>query len=189
MTESRRWLEEADPLELELTLNDETKGSVEYLLKDLKIADSYHHLTEEKRIEALKCVLANLLAAFHCNMPIRYSRNANHYKATPYSPKWYTYKIMIPILDKLGERGWIHEKKGFRNQDAGVSFETRGIPTAQLVSFFEDHDIGLSSIIYVTTEGREIRFKKLYGDNWREVQYEDNDETRRWRKEVKEYDK
>ena len=68
----------------------------------------------EKMEEAFSCILANLLHADAIDAPLVYSRSSNRYviKQERYGYRFYTYKMMIRLIDAMYEMGLVQGVKG-----------------------------------------------------------------------------
>jgi len=186
MTEYGKWLrEKAIPLRADYTLNKETDEIVKKVYDYLKLPVSNKRSTQVKRFEALKCILGNfLLAAVH-DYPVRYSRNPNRFPPTFYSPRWYTYRIVIRLLDGLREKGWITEKKGYRDRGDNIGWETRAYTNKKLEDFFAENLIYLvSNLVRIPIPNREII---LRDESDREVPFEETEEMKQWRYDIRDY--
>jgi len=186
MTELGQWLKEkAIPLRTEYILNDETDEIVRKVYDDLKLPVSNKRSTQVRRFKALKCILGNLLHGAVYDNPVRYSRKANNYSTAPYPPDWYTYRIVIPLLNGLRDRRWITEKKGYWDQDDDMGWETRAYPNGKLREFFDENLLSLvNNLVYVPIPNREIILR--HGKR-KEIPFEETGETKQWRYDIKDY--
>lgn len=186
MNEFGQWLKEkAVPLRTDYVLSDEADEIVKKLCDHLKLPPSNKHSTQVKRLKALKCILGNLLLAAVHDYPVRYSRNTNRFPPTFYSPKWYTYRIVIPLLDRLREKGWIIEKKGYRDRDDNIGWETRVYANRKLEEFFAENLIYLvNNLVYIPIPNNEII---LRNEVKKEIPFDETEETNRWRCDIKDY--
>ena len=180
-------LNDAFSLDLGLYLNHQSEDAVEEILRDIKLDSSYHKSTQKRRLEALKCILGNLLKGTLLDKPIRYSKKPKNYSAISSVPDWYTYNIVVPIFNGLKKYGLIREFTGFMSEE--VAYQTRAKSTQELNKFFWNNKISPSCITFSEMTGREVRLKQKNGNNWKEVEYKDTTDTLKWKKELREYNK
>jgi hypothetical protein len=176
-------------IDLELSLNDESEDVLIDILRDLKLKRDYHHSVRSKRVEAIKCLIANLLKISFLDVPLRYSRNHNTFAETPNTPDWYTYKIVLNLFDALAKNKWIEEHKGYKNHEkGGRSFQSRALPSEKLKSFILERGLTPRCIKVKYIDGNEVRLReKVSGNKWRDVKYKDNKETLKWKRELRDY--
>jgi len=186
MTDFGQWLKEASiPLRRVYILNDQTDEIVEKVYDDLKLTVSNKHSTQVRRFKALKCILGNLLLGALYENPVKYSRRSNTFSFTFYSPEWYTYRIVVPVLNGLRDRAWITEKKGFWDEYRDKGFETRGYANRKLEEFFDENLSGLiNNLVYVPIPNREI---VLRDGEHKEIPFEETEQTKQWRYDIKDY--
>lgn len=186
MTDFGQWLkEESIPLRKVYILNDQTDEIVEKVYHNLKLPVSNKHSTQVRRFKALKCILGNLLLGTLYDNPVRYSRRSNTFPPSFYPPEWYTYYIVIPLLNGLGDKGWITEKRGYREQDGDTGWETRGYANQKLREFFDENLSSLiHNLVYVPIPNREIILRDRKG---KEIPFEETEQTKQWRHDIEDY--
>lgn len=70
------------------------------------------------------------------------SRNKTHYrKGTRYRKLYFKYDLLMGVLDDLQSLGYIEQKKGFRDRDTGVGYQTRIKATHRLLETLTQFDI------------------------------------------------
>lgn len=92
----------------------------------------------------LDAVILDLwVAANYSESPFRFvSRNETHYrKETRYRKLYFKYDLLMGVLDDLVELGYIEQKKGYRDRETGVGYQTRIKATDQLLQTLNQFDI------------------------------------------------
>ena len=137
---TKEWLENAIPLDVYGSDSYRLRKAAEFVYSDIKglIKVASRH----RAIEAIKTILVNLFKAKLENKPVRYSRNKNHYtRDRRYGKLFFKFDRIIPIIDAMEKRGYIHQKNGFFVSDMDGGRQTRMWGTPHLWSVLQHHSL------------------------------------------------
>ncbi len=95
-------------LNLDLTLEWNYQEMYEQIFKELCLGKRD---TQKKR-DALNCIMSNLKFCKETNIKLMIKRSPKDYIQDRYTPKFYSYRILIGIVDKLISKSYINSEKG-----------------------------------------------------------------------------
>ena len=173
--EDFQYLVEAEKLDITKTLSSRDElDTTEKILDRLNLPNK----KRAQKLEALECILANLLYGHLIGKPISYYRDKNHYGLPRrYGKDFYTYDNVVRIVDRLEEAGFIEGKKGFHDLQ-GKSFISRMWPTQRLVDLVGYCDLANKPI-------KELILLRDQDKNY--LDYEDTASISRMREQLKQY--
>ncbi len=95
------------------------------------------HRNKKRYRDALKQIILNLFIGFACNKPIRFSRRKAEYCSNRrYGKLWFKYDIMIMLIDRLEELGYLKQKKGYFNRRRNKGKLSRMWLTEKMLKLF-----------------------------------------------------
>ena len=131
--------------------------------------------------EAFFCILANLFFADVMNAPLVYSRNSNAYtiERKRYGYEFYTYKMVIRLIDAMYELGFVQGVKG-RKEKSGYSRTSKLWATEKLSNLLRSSD----GAVFIKMNEEVLYLKDA---DKRLQDYRDNNVTRSMRNEIQEF--
>lgn len=193
------WLEDATPLDIHIgSMNDEVKAATDFLFKEVS------NIFESKRAKArtkemLKLILLNLWIADRQNMPVKYSRNRNHYTSHKrYGKLFFKYDRTIGIIDALEELGYIQQRIGYLDREHKVGRQTRMYAVQKLKDLFQGYNITEPGFIEKTEPDELVVLKnekilppkegkRKPTKEKNKIDYTESDETRSMRANLMDY--
>lgn len=135
--------------------------------------------------ECLMAAVINLKIGWDTGNYIRYSRDRTFYSSIPwrYNKEYFTYDIMCGVMTGLNKSGYTIEHKGFKNPEDNCAQQTKIIATEE----FTKNSKTITNEMILDTEPPEliVLHERHNKGIWKE--YSDIDKTKRFRKELKEY--
>ena len=129
-------------------LEPRLKDLVKALYEQLKISNKGY--LKERKIRALESILANLYQiGVLQNKGVIFFRYPNPYyilDKKQYGKDFYSYNIMVPIIDELERLGYVWIAKGGYNQDSKSGRASRMWPTQKLDALFSSYQVNPGSI-------------------------------------------
>ena len=173
-SKTKNWFEDA------LSLNvyagstcPEVKELTDDLFKDISKRTKIHNKARTK--ETLKMILLNLWVSYHCDKPLKYSRNPNNYSHSKrYGKLHFKYNRIILIIDMLEEMGLLKQVKGFYDREKDIKRQTRIYATDDLIKIFNNAILGNFDVIERLPRREIIELKD---ENKRLIDYKDNEVT------------
>ena len=90
-----------------------------------------------RRRDALRQVILNLIIGYAIGKPIKFHRRKARYRGgTRYRKLWFSYGILIPLIDDLEVLGYLEQKKGYYDHKKQKGRITRMWATQQLIALF-----------------------------------------------------
>lgn len=182
--ENGRWLEDANELDVYVGANSKAITQTVGVIYDFiapKLGTRRH---PNRANEMVKKALVNLYIAYRNGIPMRYSRNRNHYTHDKrYGMIYYKFPLVPDVFDAMEANGFIRQIKGFR-KDANFGRQTRAWATEKLLQLFIGWEQA-EMIVITRDEPEEVI--KLKDKKKVEKGYTDNSSTNQARLNVKMY--
>jgi hypothetical protein len=173
-------LENARMIDITLTLPSEYDAQVEYLYDCLPLNNK--HRLKQRKIDALKFILANLDLSYSLGKPIKYSRRSNTYSiGTHYGKDFYTYRIVVPLINALLRQGLAEGKRGWTAPETAKRYISRLWTNAQMLHVIPH--FGDLRLEYVPID----RIIQLRDKDKKSVPYPETAETIRMREVLSNY--
>jgi len=177
-------------------LSDTARTIVNEVIADVERFEQTHSPRRRKRKVAYQVTFETTIGAVTCDLIHAFLSNDGRTHVVPRSKRVLDNKdrykcpaisgTLPTVLDLLDGAGWLHQEMGClrpfgRNQLTSIK------PSPRLISRIEAHDLTLSDI--GRSKGEEVLIlKTIKEDYWHKgeyTQYEDTDETKRLREEVR----
>lgn len=173
-SKTENWFEDALSLDVYAGSNcPQVKELTDDLFKDVSKRMRIHKKARSK--ETLKMILLNLWVSYHCDRPVKYSRNPNNYShSRRYGKLHFKYNRVIPIIDTLEDMGLLSQAKGFYDREKNIKRQTRIYATDELIKIFNNAIIGDFDVIERIPRREIIELKD---ENKRLIDYKDNEAT------------
>jgi hypothetical protein len=167
-------------LNREKMLGAEYDDHVAKLYEKLKL-DHKNHMREVK-LDALNCILANLLQSKDFGIPLRYSRNKNDYfLGRRYGKRFWSHLFITSLVDALSDFGLAENKIGYYNDPE--SRISRLLPTDAIYDL-----VGTDALFHLKREPLDDVIRLKDGEK-RIIDYQDNATTIRMRNNLEIYNK
>jgi hypothetical protein len=175
---ARDWITQDDPVYFSKDLRYTLTPEVESLFR--KVSGNTPIRRELNRLaEAFSCLLANLFHAYVLDAPLIYSRSANAYviERKRYGYEFYTYKMMVRLVDALYQMGLINGVKG-RKTPTGQCLTSKIWATEELEGLFQT----MGGCVF-TKHNNEVLYLK--GENKLLLNYRESKLTRGMRRQIR----
>ena len=163
----------------------EVQRMITYLFDEMKSSDQIGKSPRKKILKHLKVVVLDLYVAYLSDplIYLGYSRSPRGYsKGTRLDQLYLGYRPMIRVVDGLESLGYLENHIGFYDQGKQSGYQSRMRATEKLLDLIQNHSV---TPFMVEREDEEVIV--LRDRDKEDLPYEDTDETRRMRKQLRSF--
>lgn len=205
------WLDDAIVFDVYNSSDKRLSGLVDFVFNDISLSMKVSNKSRTKA--ALKTILINLWQGFNLGLPVRYSRRKKDYsRPARYGQIYLKYDRVIPVIDTLKKKGYIHGKPGFFRAKTKRGKQSRMWASSKLITLFFRFGLIIQTSFEPETEGfiiagdnLDIQYKEpaeaffmparkeepivLNNREGNPIKYNDSNTTKQWRDNLHRYNK